>query len=161
MVLILSACGGGLDESLIPAPGDTGDLNSFLAASWERTLDRDPLLRARRGIKRNQQEWPDLSDDKAAADHAEIRRDLTTLRSDFERAALNEADRLSYDLFEAEAEFKLEGFRWRFYEYPVNHRFGYQSRLPNYLINYHPVASTDDAAARSPTARTGWRQIPG
>ena len=122
-------------------------LHDFFSESYKRRLARFPMLQTRRGIKDDYDKWDDLSEQRAQEDNHFFEQELTTLRSLFNPTKLNTGHRLSYLLFESEMERNLADFKWRFHDYPVEHMWGWQSRIPAFLINYHQVESEADAIA--------------
>lgn len=70
--------------------------------------------------------------------------DLRMLRR-YDRAALDEDTRLSYDILEHFLAIQVEGEPFRYYNYPLNQLFGIQNGIPTFLATQHPVGSTKDA----------------
>ncbi|MBX3510544.1 MAG: DUF885 domain-containing protein [Hyphomonadaceae bacterium] len=132
-------------------PGAGGDQNAALAAffeqSFEQALDASPQLATRLGDRRGYDRWDDPTE-------AEERRQLDArlaqrarMRSQFDAAALNPADRLSFQLFDHGVTRAEQGWRWRNHDYIFNHMYGAQSSTPAFLINQHVVVSEADAHA--------------
>lgn len=99
------------------------------------------------GMKERYGEWDDFSDLAATEELAQAVADLATLRRDFDYEALSPQDQLSYRLFERRKEADVARFQWRLHSYPCNQMFGFQSRLPSFLISYHRIESEADAHA--------------
>lgn len=72
--------------------------------------------------------------------------DLETLRS-YDRAEMNEHERLSYDILEWFMDMQVQGLQWAYHNYPVNQLFGVQSSLPDFMVQIHQVHDIDDAEA--------------
>lgn len=122
------------------------EFRSFLEDAFDRQLKRSPINEATvLGRKAQQHLWDDISD--AAQDLAteEIRQDLERLRAVYDPNTLSEAAKLSYRLFELDCTTKLEASRFRQYSYPLNQMDGWQSTIPTFLSNNHPIDSVEDA----------------
>jgi Uncharacterized protein conserved in bacteria len=92
--------------------------NEFFDKCWDENLARHPVDESFYGIKTHYDQLEDLSDEKAAADHAVWQKQLATLKRDFKPELLNSQAQLSYKLFEREAEREEEEFKFRFDVYP-------------------------------------------
>ncbi len=122
-------------------------VNEFFNKCWDENLARHPLDESFYGIKTHYNQLEDLSDEKAAADHAIWQRQLATLKRDFKPALLDPQAQLSYKLFEREAERETEEFKFRFDVYPVTQRHGVHTEIPTFLINVHKIDNARDAEA--------------
>jgi len=123
------------------------EINRFFQDSFDRDVARHPVYQSYLGIKDDYDKWDDESERGAKADIAVVRADLKELRARFAKALLNPAYRLSYRLFESAAQRKIDGFKYRFHNYPVNQMFGEQAEVPAFLINIHAITSVADARA--------------
>lgn len=122
--------------------------NNFLEEAFDRQLRRSPMTESSLlGRKDRQHLWDDIDDDAQDDAIIEIRRDLERLRSDFDPAALPDAAKLSYRLFETDSTTKLEADRFRHHNYPLNQMSGWQSAIPTFLSNDHPIGTIEDAEA--------------
>ena len=169
---ILSACGpaaeqsreadplttaGGATENAVDAGAaktpDTQQIaseskraNAFYERIFEEGLSRSPEFLTYLGRKDRLGEWDDLSDEHAAKELEHSQRDLKQLKT-FDRAQLDPATALSFDLLEQSLENDIEDYQWRLYNYPVNQMFGRHSSVVSLLINQHKISSIDDAEA--------------
>lgn len=123
------------------------ELQAFFEAAFERELQSSPMFMTTLGIKDRYGEWDDFSDAAATEALARAVADLAALRRQFLPETLSPQDRLSYRLFELSKEEEIASFQWRLHSYPCNQMFGFQSRLPAFLISYHRVESVGDARA--------------
>jgi uncharacterized protein (DUF885 family) len=121
--------------------------NEFFDKCWDENLSRHPLDESFYGIKTHYDQLEDLSDKKAAADHAVWQRQLATLKRDFKTELLDSQTQLSYKLFEREAQREAEEFKFRFDVYPVTQRHGVHTQIPTFLINNHKINNPKDADA--------------
>src|SRR6266536_3253025 len=121
--------------------------SEFFDKCWDENLARHPVEESLYGIKTHYDQLEDLSDEKAAADHAVWQKQLGTLKRDFKPELLNPQAQLSYKLFEQEAEREAEEFKFRFDVYPVSQMRGVHAQIPTFLINIHKIDNVKDAEA--------------
>ena len=96
--------------------------------------------------------WADFYSDKlddASLSRAEemsalIKDDLDILHR-YDRDALDEEGKLSYDALEFFLKDQVEGDRFRYNSFPVNQMFGVQSSLPNFMADTHQINNKKDA----------------
>lgn len=123
-------------------------LAAFFETYDQAELARSPLDKAYRGIKDGDYgKWDDFSDAKAIVDHQADQAALAEVRGHFTAAGLDDADRLSYALFENMIARRDAAFAFRDNEYVFDQMNGAQSQLPAFLINIHKVTSKADAEA--------------
>lgn len=120
--------------------------NDFYEKIFEEGVSRSPEFLTYLGRKDRLGEWNDLSEENMLAEHEFTKRDLKELGT-IDRAKLDDATALSYDLLKQSLENQIEDFQWRYYNYPVNQMFGRHSGVVSLLINQHRIASTSDAEA--------------
>src|SRR6266404_1511375 len=121
--------------------------SEFFDKCWDENLARHPVDESLYGIKTHYDQLDDLSDEKAAADHAVWQKQLATLKRDFKPELLDRQALLSYKLFEREAEREAEEFKFRFDVYPVSQMRGVHAQIPTFLINIHKIDDVKDAEA--------------
>ena len=119
----------------------------FFDKCWDENLARHPIDESYYGLKTHYDQLEDLSDEKAAADHALWQRQLATLKREFKPELLDPQTQLSYKLFEREAEREAEEFKFRFDVYPVSQMRGAHAQIPTFLINIHKIDNVKDAEA--------------
>ena len=96
--------------------------------------------------------WADFYSDKlddASPEHddqmsALVKDDLAMLHR-YDREALDQEGKLSYDALEFFLKDQVEGDRFRYNSFPVNQMFGVQSNLPNFMADTHQVNNASDA----------------
>jgi uncharacterized protein (DUF885 family) len=133
-----------------PAPSASAanaQLDAFFAEYDAALLARSPVMQSDRGIKTDYGKWDDYSDEQAARNHEADTAALATMRAKFAGAALDDAHRLSFRLFEDRIERQARSYRYRDHGYVFDQMNGAQSRLVAFLINIHKVTSADDAEA--------------
>lgn len=120
---------------------------AFFDRVFEESLDLLPMYKAYLGIRdEDYGRWNDLSDEQAEAELARARRHLEELKQ-FDPEQLSPDTRLSWRLMRRELEDTIEGHKWRHHGYPLNQMYGWQSRIPTFLINVHRVDSVEHAEA--------------
>ncbi|WP_422360445.1 DUF885 domain-containing protein [Reichenbachiella sp.] len=121
--------------------------NDFFEKSFNDGLERSPEYQTYLGIKDNQDQWDDYSDENAKAELEITKQELKWLKDSINYEALDKNTKVSYDLFVSSSEQEIEGFKYRFYNYPVNQMFGMHSGKPAFLINMHQITNKEDAEA--------------
>ncbi|MEW4468615.1 DUF885 domain-containing protein [Parasphingorhabdus sp. JC815] len=134
-----------------PAAEDS-DISARLASFFEEydqiELAHSPMTKAYRGI--NDEDYGKLDDPSDAATIKEFERGqeaLVKMEAEFDRDQLNDADQLSYRLFQARAARARNAFPFRKNSYIFDQMNGAQSFFPAFMINIHRVASKADAEA--------------
>jgi len=159
--LALTACGEDKDRAQNNAATETAAVSQTaesrqseserLNARFEEMFMRDvmdsPEFQTYLGIKQDYDKWDVRTEEKAAADHEQAKKDLKELQTEFDYDKLDDATKLSHDLAVRNLKEQIEGYTWRYHGYPVNQMFGWQSGLPSFLINFHRVTSLEDAEA--------------
>ncbi|MGI8481069.1 MAG: DUF885 domain-containing protein [Chthoniobacterales bacterium] len=121
--------------------------NEFFDKCFDDYVARHPNFASQLGLKTDYDKWDDNSDAAHTAELAQSLQNLATLKRDFNFAALDAQTQLSWRLFENDIQRDAEGFRFRFYNYPVNQMFGWHAQTPTFLINIHRIDSQKDAEA--------------
>jgi uncharacterized protein (DUF885 family) len=125
---------------------ESAKANALFDKVFDRKVARSPIWMAYLGIKKDTDRWDDISDARALENLISTSRDLSDLKNiNFD--ALDEQSKLSYRMFERDAQSTIEGWKWRHYNYPLTQQFGLHSEAPAFLINLHPIANTGDAKA--------------
>jgi uncharacterized protein (DUF885 family) len=121
--------------------------DAFFERVFEESLDLSPMYKTYLGIRdEDYGRWNDLSEEQAEAELAMARRHLEELKQ-FDPEQLSPDTRLSWRLMRRDLEDTIEGHEWRHHGYPLNQMFGWQSRIPTFLINVHRVDSVEHAEA--------------
>ncbi len=149
--LALTACipGGGSDvpqrAELIEA--ESQRLNDWFTARYEEQLARSPMSQTYLGLKDNHDKLDDISQTAIDEEAALTQNWVDEMRREFDIDRLDEQSRLSYRLFEAQAESDLATHAVSQNDYVFTHMFGPHSGTPSFLINYQSVDSVEDARA--------------
>jgi uncharacterized protein (DUF885 family) len=101
-------------------------LNRLFDEEWEWLMRESPTFASSLGDRRYNDRWPDLS--LQAIERRQQHRLATRARLDrIDRARLQTADRLNYDLFRKDLEDDIAEFKFRFHLMPVSQGGGIQS----------------------------------
>ncbi|MCX6296546.1 MAG: DUF885 domain-containing protein [Bacteroidetes bacterium] len=126
---------------------ETKKANDFFDRVFDAAVDRDPMRQSILGIKKDYDKWTDISDDHAKKELEIVKANLDSLKTNFKFDALDEQTKISYKLFEKECNDRIDNFKWRFHDYPVNQMGGLQTDIPTFLVNVHLIADKKDALA--------------
>ncbi len=120
--------------------------NKLFEDIFMATVMRSPMYQSYLGIKKDQDKWDDISDERAAEDLAFQKAQLEKVMA-IDETKLNEQTRLSWMLMKQKLEQDIADYQWRHYNYPVNQMFGMHSSVASLLINQHGVKEVADAEA--------------
>jgi uncharacterized protein (DUF885 family) len=110
---------------------------------------QDPQMMSSMRMLPSWMDWysDDLTDQSLAQEKKlqnKLRADLATLRQ-YDRAGMNEADALNYDMLEYFLALQAEGEPFAHHNYPLNQLFGIQNEFPTFMATQHPVESMAEA----------------
>ncbi len=96
------------------------------------------------GITYHSDELDDFSTEFELKEARSMEGELGVLRR-YDRASMNESQRLSYDVLEWFMANAHDGTRWMFHGYPVNQMSGIQTQIPDFMIQIHAIGRAADA----------------
>lgn len=110
---------------------------------------QDPQMMSSMRMLPSWMDWysDDLTDQSLAQEKKlqnKLRTDLATLRQ-YDRASMNEADALNYDMLEYFLALQAEGEPFAHHNYPLNQLFGIQNEFPTFMATQHPVETATEA----------------
>jgi len=121
-------------------------INDFLEEVFERELAESPVRQSSLGRKTDRLgEWDDFSDEALEQRVLRAGKDLQRLRAEYDYQTLNAVDKLSYDLFEFNAERLIANREFHRHAYVVDQFNGQLTGLITVLQNNHPIATREDA----------------
>jgi uncharacterized protein (DUF885 family) len=126
---------------------ETAKANAFFNRVFDEAVARSPQFMAQLGIKKDTDKWDDISEAREMEDFVITVQNLAELKRTVNFAALDEQTQVSYRMFVNDAERTIEGWKWRYDNYPLNQMSGLHSEAPAFLINYHPIDNVADARA--------------
>ena len=136
---------GRLATAETAATGPDAAANAFFERALDERLELEPTTATSLGLKTGYDRWPDASEQGDAARSALAERQLAELRK-FDPATLDDATRLSWQVFEANEERRIARYRWRNHNYLFD-KDGAHASVPAFLINTHRIESDADAVA--------------
>jgi len=149
ILLAFTACKTENSKEVEPSKEDivkeSKKLNDFFQKQFQESLDRTPMYQSYLGIKKDADKWNDLSDEFFDKEIVYTKEALQWLKDSINVNALDEASKLSYDLFKQTMEQKIADDKYRLYTYPVNQMHGMQAEIPAFLINMHQIKNRKDA----------------
>jgi uncharacterized protein (DUF885 family) len=132
-----------------PAGAETADPNAAANAFFERAFDErlalDPMLATSMGLRTGYDRWHDPTEAGDSTRLALAERQLVELRT-MDPATLDDATRLSWQVFASTEERRIGRHRWRNHGYRFD-KNGNHASVPAFLINTHRVESVADAEA--------------
>lgn len=126
---------------------ETSKANAFFDRTFDEAVARSPMFMTQLGMKQDYDKWDDLSESRALEDFVLSAKNYEELKRTVNFDLLDDQAKVSYRMFVREAERAIEGWRWRYHNYPLNQMSGLHSQAPAFLINYHRVDNGDDARA--------------
>jgi uncharacterized protein (DUF885 family) len=126
---------------------ETAKANAFFDRVFDARIARSPMFMTQLGMKKDYDKWDDLSDQHELEDFVLNAQYLEELKRTINFEALDDQAKVSYRMFVNRAERTIEGWKWRYYDYPLNQMSGLHSEAPAFLINFHRVDNADDARA--------------
>ena len=111
----------------VPQNADTKALHAVFDAEWDYSMQQSPENASELGDRRWNDRWSDESLVAYARRYAHNREVLAGLKK-INRANLNAADQLNYDLFQKNYERAVEGYKFRQFLIPLNQRGGIQTQ---------------------------------
>jgi uncharacterized protein (DUF885 family) len=126
---------------------ESAKANAFFDRVFDEVVERSPIALAQLGIKRDMDKWDDLSEERQMEDFFLGAERFGDLKRMINFEALDAQTKVSYRMFVNDAERAIEGWRWRYHNYPLNQMSGLHAEAPAFLINFHPIANEADARA--------------
>lgn len=130
-----------------PAEDQSAAINAWFEETWEAEVARSPEQQTFLGRKTNTDKWDDPSDAFAEESHAILMSKLAEMRATFDPDKLDANARLSYRLFEYEAERAEKFYAYRNHWYRFSHFRAPHAGAPAFLINQHRIDNVADAEA--------------
>ncbi len=133
----------------VPGSGDTpgaspdAAANAFFERAFEERLVLEPTTATSLGLKTGADRWQDSSEAGEAERFALSKRQVEELRA-MDPARLDDATRLSWQVFEAGEERRMARYPWRNHGYFFD-KDGAHASVPAFLINTHRIESEADA----------------
>ena len=122
-------------------------INDWFEARYQDGLKRSPLTQSYLGIKDGQDKLDDVS--QAAIDEEFALRQTwrTQMNTGFNFDRLDRQAKISYRLVNYDADILKLDQKYGGHDYVFNHMSGPHTDFPTFMVNFHPVASVEDAKA--------------
>ena len=130
-----------------PAASEDVRLNAWFERMYEEQLQFSPIALTVQGRKDHYGELDDVSREAAQKRVAWLQAKAREMKSSFDYARLSPETKLSWDLFDYQAQAALDADRFFEHPYPFEQMGGIQSFLPTFLINFHKVDTEADYIA--------------
>jgi uncharacterized protein (DUF885 family) len=138
------------EASAIPAPikerSSSELFRQFLDENYAVDMARAPYTASYRGIKTYHDQW-----NSAAEAHLQDTREINEARlqqmNDYDPQAMNDANRLSWNVYQADLRRRLASDEFRHHKFVIHQYRGPHTKAASNLINIHTVSDRDDALA--------------
>lgn len=150
LVLLMGCSRQDREASAIPAPikerSSSELFREFLDENYAVDMARAPYTASYRGIKTYHDQW-----DSAAEAHLQDTREINEARlqqmNDYDPQAMNAANRLSWNVYQADLRRRLASDEFRHHKFVIHQYRGPHTKAASNLINIHTVSDLDDALA--------------
>jgi uncharacterized protein (DUF885 family) len=122
-------------------------INAWFERKYEEQLQFSPIQLTMLGRKDRYAELDDMSREAAAKQLAWQLAAVEEMKANFDYGALGADAKLSWDLFEYQAQAAKAADRFSDHGYPFEQMGGAQAFLPTFLINFHKVEDEADYTA--------------
>ena len=129
------------------AENESARLNAWFDSQYEELLQLSPLQMTMQGRKDRYDELDDVSPEADARRLAWLKTSAETMESTFDRDALDDETKLSWDLWKRQYESARDGEAFLVDGYVFDQMNGMHSFLPTFLINFHKVETEQDYLA--------------
>ncbi|NVJ59836.1 MAG: DUF885 domain-containing protein [Gammaproteobacteria bacterium] len=118
--------------------------NQLFDDLFMQVVMRSPMYQSYLGIKKDQDKWDDISEQRAKEDLEFTKSSLQKL-IEIDVKKLDKQTKISWTMLKQDLEERIEDYKWRHYNYPVNQMFGMHSNVASLLINQHGISTKKDA----------------
>lgn len=133
----------GFNQSSVDS--ETIKVNTYFQKYFDEKIKRHPQMQTRFGIKTDQDKWDQIDEEYRKRELQIANQALRWMIDSVKFEMLDNATKISYELFVGKLKEEIEDFEFRYYSYPINQMFGLHSQCPDILINQHKVENKDDA----------------
>lgn len=153
LALALAACAPGATDApagaaaMQQAENESARLNAWFDTQYEELLQLSPLQMTVLGRRDRYDELDDVSPEAEARRLAWLKTSVETMESTFDRDAIDDETRLSWDLWKRQYESARDGEAFVADRYVFDQMNGMHSLLPTFLINFHKVETEQDYSA--------------
>ena len=123
---------------------ETQKANALFDQMYMERVNRNPTKQTSMGLKTNYDKWNDISEEFVLKEFQHAKNNLLRLKA-LNTNRLDKQTMLSYELFKQEQQQRINDYKWRHHDYPVNQMWGTHTRIPAFLINRHNIHNIADA----------------
>jgi uncharacterized protein (DUF885 family) len=150
LILLMGCSRQDREASAIPVPikerSSSELFREFLDENYAVDMARAPYTASYRGIKTYHDQW-----NSAAEAHLQDTREINEARlqqmNDYDPQAMNDANRLSWNVYQADLRRRLASDEFRHHKFVIHQYRGPHTKAASNLINIHTVSDRDDALA--------------
>ncbi len=122
-------------------------ISAYFDSSFNENIKLYPVRASILGNRIHQDSWDDLSEAFQKEEMELAKAEQEKFHARFHIDALNQQNQISYKLFDRSFTKIIEGYKWRYHNYPVNQESGLHADAPTFLINVHQITDKKDALA--------------
>ncbi len=126
MLVVLFMFSPMIDAEVRSGETEAARLHDLFDREWNRNMRENPVRASLIGDRRFNRLWTDLGPEARKRRHEQDIAALSELR-EIDRSALDDADRVNYDLFERRYRNRIEAWRFNMHLIPVSQRGGIQT----------------------------------
>jgi len=143
VVLLFSGCAEKSVVTKYAGATESARLNTFFEVYFKTITERSPESMTALGINKDQDKLDDLSESFKKETY-DLKMKFFEEMKAFDYKKLDPQAQQSYDIFKWNMEQAKASWKWRDYEYIVNHKSGVHASLPSFLIAMHQVKTEKD-----------------
>ena len=154
LALALAACSPAPSDPPAPATSAVAGaedasqrLNAWFDTKYEQYLQMSPMQLTFLGRKDHNDRLDDMSEAALRQRVDWLQASVREMESQFDRAQLDPAAQLSWDLWKRQYEEARDSLPWAAHGYPFNQMGGAHATVPTFLINFHKVEDERDYLA--------------
>lgn len=122
-------------------------LNRWFEEQYEAQLQFSPMLMTSLGRKDRYGDIDDMSEEAQLASLERRRKSVEEMKAKFDRDALSDDAKLSYDLWEHQYNMSAEGAKFLRSSYVFNQMNGVHTYFPTFMLSFHKVENFEDMQA--------------
>ncbi len=143
----LVACSGNDGPKADRVQIQSKEINDWFEARYQEDLASSPMTQTYLGMKQGLDKLDDVSQAALDQDYALGQKNVADMRAKFNIDNLDRQGKISYHLFEYQADVSSAAKKFESHDYVFNHMAGPHSQLPTFMVNFHAVESVEDARA--------------
>ncbi len=126
---------------------ETARINNWFAARYQDQLASSPLTQTYLGMKGAQDKVDDVSQAAIDEEYTIGQHWRDEMKKEFNFDRLDEQGKISYRLFDYDADISKKTHQFDDHDYVFNHMSGAHTEFPTFMVNFHSVDTLEDAKA--------------